>query len=94
MPDLLEAAEYFQIAGLKEMCGRELIHTITTHHCLQLLDTAFKYDIKNLKNPCNEFFVTNKKEVLGKVTDMEEIVSNISVVGIELLGIKLEKDKF
>ncbi len=34
--DLLEAADYFQMDGLKEMCGRLISDTITTENCLEV----------------------------------------------------------
>ncbi len=35
MPDLLEAAEYLQINGLKETCGRQLSDRVSAKECLQ-----------------------------------------------------------
>ena len=46
---LLEAAEYFQIAGLKELCGLILMDQVAVNNCMKMLDLACKYDIKNLK---------------------------------------------
>ena len=88
---MVVAADYLQVTGLKKMCGRLMIDMINVENCLELLDTAFKYDIKNLKSPCADFFVTNRKEVLEKTENLAEAVSNISPVGLELLGIKLEQ---
>jgi hypothetical protein len=34
--DLLAAADYFQMDGLKEMCGRHLLDTITPENCLEV----------------------------------------------------------
>jgi hypothetical protein len=34
--DLLAAADYFQMDGLKEMCSRLLVDTITVENCLQV----------------------------------------------------------
>ncbi len=34
--DLLAAADYFQMDGLKEMCSRLLVDTITVANCLQV----------------------------------------------------------
>jgi hypothetical protein len=33
---LLAAADYFQMDGLKEMCSRLLVDTITVDNCLQV----------------------------------------------------------
>ena len=44
--DLIAAANYLQMAGIKYMCGRMLIETIMAGNCLWLLDTAFKYWFK------------------------------------------------
>jgi hypothetical protein len=50
LADLLDAAEYFQIASLKDICSRMLIKKLTVESCLELLDTAYKYDLKKLKS--------------------------------------------
>ena len=89
--DLLAAADYLQVAGLKEMCGRMLIETISADNCLQLLNTAFKYDVKNLKNPCVVVFLNNKTKVLAKTKHLANTVSHVSPSGLEMLGIELEK---
>jgi hypothetical protein len=34
--DLLAAAGYFQMDGLKEMCGRHISDTITPENCLEV----------------------------------------------------------
>ncbi len=93
MLKLLEAADYFQMAGLKEMCGRFLINTISCDNCLKLMDTACKYDVKNLKTQCNKFFVKNKEEVLKETLYLKEVVTNIPPLGLEFLGIKLKDDE-
>jgi hypothetical protein len=90
---LLEAANYFQMAGLTEMCGRLLINTISCDNCLKLMDTACKYDVKNLKTLCNEFFVKNKEEVLKETPNLKEVVTNIPPLGLEFLGIKLKDNE-
>jgi hypothetical protein len=90
---LLEAADYFQMAGLKEMCGRLLINTISVVNCLKLMDMACKYDVKNLKPDCMKFFVKNREKVLEKTPDLKEVVTNIPPLGLEFLGIKLKDDE-
>jgi hypothetical protein len=88
--DLLEAADYFQMVGLKEMCGRLLIDTISVDNCLELLNTAFKYSIKNLKKNCNDFFVVNRSEVLARTSgNLSEVVGSLPPMALELLGIEL-----
>jgi hypothetical protein len=72
--------------------GRLMLETIDVDNCLQLLDTAFKYNIKSLKCPCNEFFVMYRKDVLFNKDNLAETVSNISPMALELLGIELKKD--
>jgi hypothetical protein len=91
--ELLEAADYFQMAGLKAMCGRLLADTIVAYNCLKLMDKACKYDIKNLKAECNEFFVKNKEEVLSRTPNLQEVVTNIPPLVMECLGIQLENAK-
>ncbi len=93
MLELLETADYFQMAGLKEMCGRLLADTIVAKNCLKLMDKACKYDIKNLKAECNEFFVKNKEEVLNRTPNLQEVVTNIPPLVMEFLGVKLKDDK-
>ncbi len=34
--DLLAAADYFQMDGLKEMCGQHISDTITPENCLEV----------------------------------------------------------
>jgi BTB/POZ domain len=46
---LLEAAEYFQIATLKQYCSRILIRQLSVDNCLEMLDTAYKYNMIDLK---------------------------------------------
>jgi len=91
--ELLEAADYFQMAGLKAMCGRLLADTIVAENCLKLMDKACKYDIKNIKAECNEFFVKNKEEVLNRTPNLQEVVTNIPPLVMEFLGVKLKDDK-
>ena len=93
MLELLEAADYFQMAGLKAMCGRLLADTIVAENCLKLMDKACKYDIKNLKAECNEFFVKNKEDVLSRTPNLQEVVTNIPPLVMEFLGVKLKDDK-
>jgi len=38
--DLLAAADYFQMDGLKEMCGRHILDTITPENCLEVSQKA------------------------------------------------------
>jgi hypothetical protein len=90
---LLEAADYFQMAGLKEMCGRLLINTISCDNCLKLMDTACKYDVKNLKPDCMKFFVKNKEEVMEKTHNLKEVLTNIPPLGLEFLGLKLKDNE-
>ncbi len=93
MLDLVKAADYFQIAGLKEMCGRLLAATVVPENCLSLLNTACKYDVKNLKTQCNEFFVKNKEQVMKKTPNLGEVVTDIPPLGLEFMGLKLKDDK-
>ncbi len=92
MLKLLEAADYFQMAGLKEMCGRLLINMISCDNCLKLMDMACKYDVKNLKPDCMKFFVKNREKVLEKNPNLKEVVTNIPPLGLEFLGLKLKDE--
>jgi BTB/POZ domain len=58
---LLEAAEYFQIADLKNVCVDKLIRQLSVDNCLQLLDTAFKFNIEKLKRLATDLSVPNRK---------------------------------
>ena len=46
--ELLDAAEYFQMAALQQMCAKLLGRKLSVDNCLQLLDVAFKYEVKEL----------------------------------------------
>jgi hypothetical protein len=89
MLDLLEAAEYLQIDGIKETCGRQLADRVSVKECLQMLDLAFKYNMKGLMRECNDFFVINRKEVLAKTENLVVVVSNIPSLVLDHLGITL-----
>jgi hypothetical protein len=86
--DLLEAAEYLQIAGLKETCSLILMADLNKENCLKMLNTAYKYNIKNLKQRCNEVFVANKKEILETTKNMTAVVSHVPALVVELLGLE------
>jgi hypothetical protein len=59
--DLLDAAEYFQVSGLKDVCAHQLIATITARNCLELLSTAYKYNLKQLKKLTAEILYPNRQ---------------------------------
>ena len=87
---LLEAAEYFQIAGLKELCGLILMDQVAVNNCMKMLDLACKYDVKNLKAKCHEIFVADRAEVLRQAgANLAETISNVPPVVLELLSIEL-----
>ena len=50
---------------------------------------AFKYNIKNLRGKCTDFFCKNRVEVLAKTRNLAEVVSNIPDVVLEVMGIEL-----
>jgi hypothetical protein len=89
MLDLLEAAEYLQINGLKEICCRQLANRVSVEECLQVLALAVKYNMKGLMRECNDFFVINRKEVLAKIENLADVVSNIPSLVLDHLGITL-----
>jgi hypothetical protein len=88
--DLLAAADHLQIAGLKETCGQLLIADLNQKNCLEMLNTAYKYNIKNLKQRCNEVFVANKKEILETTQDLKTLIANVPDLVVELLGLDKE----
>ena len=91
--DLLQAAEYFQIEGLKEICSQMLIRTLNVTNCLQLLDTAYKYNLKQLKKLANDILVPNRRHVMVEVQkNLADVtsISNIPPCVLELLGIEPE----
>jgi hypothetical protein len=61
MPGLLEAAEYFQIATLKKYCSRHLVRKLSVDNCLEMLDTAYKYNMKDLKRLSADLLVPNRQ---------------------------------
>ena len=88
--DLLEAAEYFQIEGLKEICSQMLTRTLSVTNCLQLLDTAFKYNLKQLKKLATDILVPNRLQVLDKIQNLADVTRNIPPSALEMLGIEPE----
>jgi hypothetical protein len=91
--ELLAAAEYFQIEGLKEICDNLLVKQVTVENCLRMMDMAFQYNVKNLKAKCNTVFAKNRKQVLAKTRNPTKILSHVPTTVFELLGIELEKVK-
>jgi BTB/POZ domain len=64
---LLEAAEYFQIAGLKEVCSRLLIETISMENCLELLNTTYKYDLQQLMKLAFDQLCLNRQAFRSRI---------------------------
>jgi len=90
---LLDAAEYFQMAGLKELCRLILMDQVAVDNCLKMLDLACKYNVKNLKGKCNEIFMANREEVLRKAGGkLAATISHVPPLVLELLSIQLEDD--
>ena len=88
--DLLDAAEYFQIEGLKEICSQMLTRTLSVTNCLQLLDTAFKYNLKQLKKLATDILVPNRLQVLDKIQNLADVTRNIPPSALEMLEIEPE----
>jgi hypothetical protein len=61
LAELLEAAEYLQIAGLKEICLNMLIETIKVETCLELMNTAYKYNMDLLKKLTADILYPNRQ---------------------------------
>ena len=91
--DLLEAAEYFQIAGLKEICSQVLIRTLDVRTCLQLLDTACKYNLKQLKKLATDLLVPNKWQAMENIKNLADVTSNLPLIVLEMLGIEPESSQ-
>ena len=49
VPQLLEAAEYFQMAALKDSCEDILTRQLSVENCVQMMNTAFLFNIPTLK---------------------------------------------
>jgi hypothetical protein len=45
--------------------------------------------MKGLMRACNNFYVINRKEVLAKIENLADVVSNIPSLVLDLLGITL-----
>ena len=87
-PQLLDAAEYFQIAGLKEVCVDLLVKKLRVDNCLELLNLAYKYNIKPLKRQAIDLLVPNRKKVLAKVQNLSAACGSIPQDAWELLGLE------
>ena len=87
-PQLLDAAEYFQIAGLKEVCVDLLVKKLRVDNCLELLNLAYKYNIKPLKRQAIDLLVPNRKQVLAKVQNLSAACGSIPQDAWELLGLE------
>jgi len=93
--DLLEAAEYFQIMGLKELSINLLMKNVTVENCLQMMNVAFKYNVNCMKTKCNDVFVRNRCKVMEMAAgkNLTHVVSHVPKDALELLGIDLERVK-
>ena len=64
LTDLLGAADYFQVAELKDVCSKQFTKKLTTATCLEVLNVACKYDLTDLASSCMRLFYANEKELL------------------------------
>ena len=87
----MHCTHILQVGSLKEMCGRLLVDQLTAGNCLQMLDTAYKYNIKVLKRRCNEVFVAHKAAIM-KAGNATELVKHVPPLVLELLGIEPEEN--
>ena len=85
---LLDAAEYFQIAGLKEFCVDLLVKKLSVNNCLELLNLSYKYTIKPLKRQATDLLFSNRKQALVGVRNLEAVCGSIPHDVRELLGLE------
>ena len=67
-----------------------LTRTLSVTNCLQLLDTAFKYNLKQLKKLATDILVPNRLQVLDKIQNLADVTRNIPPSALEMLGIEPE----
>ena len=87
--DLLEAAEYFQIASLKAFCAQILVRKLRFDNWLTMLDVAYKYDIKPLMKACNDLPIPYGNRFKNVVP---ETIKNIPQAVRDFLGLRANSD--
>ena len=84
VPQLLEAAEYFQMAALKDSCEDILTRQLSVENCVQMMNTAFLFNVPTLKN----LFLPNRETVLANKDGWQDKIANIPQCVQELLGLE------
>ena len=85
---MLEAAEYFQMGTLKEMCENILISQLNVENCLFSLDLAYKFNIKLLKRQAADLLFHNRWHVMSRAKNLDAVIGNIPQDVRDLLGIE------
>ena len=88
MPEVLEAAEYFQIQELKELCGSVMEEKLCEANCLQFLNLAFRYNMRNLQKSAGDLLQKNKAKILKATTPTPGAVSAIPEAVRAFLGLE------
>ncbi len=88
--DLLEAAEYLQMSRLKDTCHLMLIDELNMDNCLKMLNTGYKYNLKELQKKSCEVYMKHKSEALEETRKEETIVKDVPDEVREILGLKIE----
>ena len=87
--DLLEAADYFQIASLKAFCAQILVRRLRLDNWLKTLDLAYKYDSKPLMKACNDLLISDGKRIkLAEKNILPETIRNIPQAVRDFLGLR------
>ena len=87
--DLLEAADYFQIASLKAFCAQILVRRLRLDNWLKTLDLAYKYDSKPLMKACNDLLISDGKRIkLAEKNILPEMIRNIPQAVRDFLGLR------
>ena len=89
--ELLEAADFLQMAALKEACSRILIQQLDVHNCLLTLNTAFVYNLATVKWPANELFIYNRQAVLAQNPNWAEVLVDVPQTALEMLGLNVSQ---
>jgi len=90
--DLLEAAEYLQMSRLKDTCHLMLIDELNMDNCLKMLNTGYKYNLKELQRKSCEVYMKHKSKVLevNRNVLIHTVVKDVPDVMQDILGLKIE----
>ena len=65
---VLEAAQYFQLSELEQICSKKVYNHITTESIGILMKQAMALKSKTLQKTCQEYFAANTTKVLQSNT--------------------------